>query len=389
MAVRAAAWRSGAVPMNPARRGASWIAPVAAILLAAMPNWLDVEIGLPRPLARELQLVVVSEAPKPAAPTGESPTVESLAVAVAPVTIPVPVETVRALPVQPLPQPRTVPSLAVVGVGLQGLVMRSEPGGGDRVRLVDEGTDLRDLGEEREASGRYWKRVLHPDGPEGWVASEFLVAWDGVDRATRAMKLLSRSAGVEPSMLPDRSWTLAPPEVRSITPDQLKESQTLSAWESFAACGPAATVAFARAVGHELTLDQAAAAARAVGWSGAFGMPGPRAELALLASIGIVAHQRGESEDTIDWKRVIGDVQAGLPVMVVTPRHYYVAEGYDAETGKLDLGNSALVLAGAQKQRWFSPDEIAWLGYGTPFTTIHLGPGPKPSEYLRATNAAY
>jgi hypothetical protein len=367
--------------------------PVAAIVLAAMPNWLDVEIGLPRPIARELQLIVVSEAPKPTAPAVESPAVESLAVAVAPVTIPVPVETVQALAIEPvvrpLPLPRTVPSLAVVGVGLQGLVMRSEPGGGDRVRLIDEGTDLRDLGEEREASGRYWKRVLHPDGPEGWVASEFLVAWDGVDRATRTVKLLSRSAGVEPAMLPDRSWTLAPPEVRSITPDQLKDSQTLSAWESFAACGPAATVAFARAVGQELTLDQAAAAARAVGWSGAFGMPGPRAELALLASIGIVAHQRGESEDTIDWKRVIGDVQAGMPVMVVTPRHYYVAEGYDAETGKLDLGSSALVLAGAQKQRWFSPDEIAWIGYGTPFTTIHLGPGPQPSEYLRATNAAF
>jgi hypothetical protein len=288
-----------------------------------------------------------------------------------------------------LTTPRTIPSLAVVGVGLQGLVMRSEPGGGDRIRLVDEGTDLRDLGEEQEAGGRYWKRVRHPDGPEGWVASDFLLAWDGVNRGLRMTKLLERSAGVDPLAERDRGWTLAPEELRSITPDQLKDGATLSRGEAFAACGPAAAVAFARATGHDLTLDQATTAARTVGWTAWGGMAGPRSELALLASIGINAHQRGESEDTIDWGRVIGDVQAGIPVMVVTPLHYYVAEAYDAETGRFDFGNSALTLAGARKERWFRPDEIAWLGYGTPFTTIHLGPGPQPSEYYRATNVAY
>jgi hypothetical protein len=267
--------------------------------------------------------------------------------------------------------------------------MRSEPGGGVQLRLVDEGTDLRDMGDELEAGGRFWKRVIHPDGPEGWVASEFLVSWDGVDRGVRTAKLLARSAGVNVTVERDRSWTMAPPEVRSITPDQLKDGQTLMPWETYAACGPAAAVAFARAIGHDLTLDEATAAARTVGWTAWAGMAGPRAELALLASIGITAHQRGESEETIDWERVIGDVQAGIPVMVVTPRHYYVAEGYDAETGKFDFGNSALILAGARKQRWFTPDEVAWLGYGTPFTTIHLGRGPQHSEYLRTTNGEY
>lgn len=384
MAVRATAWRTCAVPMYRPQRGASWIVPVVALVLAALPAWLGVEIGLPRPLARELQFVVVSEAPRPVAPAVQSP---SVAVAPAPPpTRDVP-DRVPAAPV--VPRPQTVPSLAVVGVGLQGLVMRSEPGGGERLRLVDEGTDLRDLGEEREAGGRYWKRVLHPDGPEGWVAADFLVAWDGVDRELRTMKLLSRSAGVEPLADRDRSWASAPPEVRSITPDQLKDGPTLSISEAYAACGPAAAVAFARAIGHDMTLDQATTAARTVGWNAWSGMAGPRAELALLASIGIEAHQRGESEDTIDWERVIGDVQAGVPVMVVTARHYYVAEGYDAETGKLDFGNSALTLAGAGKQRWFRPDEIAGLGYGTPFTTIHLGPGPQPTEYVRATTTSY
>ena len=42
----------------------------------------------------------------------------------------------------------------------------------------------------------------------------------------------------------DRSWMQAPPELRSITPDQLKDGQTLSSWEAYAACGPAASVAF-------------------------------------------------------------------------------------------------------------------------------------------------
>jgi hypothetical protein len=387
MAVRATAWRSCAVPMSRHQRGVPWLVPVVALLLAAMPSYLDVEIGLPRPLARELQLVVVSEAPKPPEPNVESPPV-------AVTSVPPPAQVASDPPQTPhvalaVTPPRTIPMQAVVGVGLQGLVMRSEPGGGDRIRLVDEGTDLRDLGEEQEAGGRYWKRVRHPDGPEGWVASDFLVAWDGVDRSLRTTKLLERSAGVEPLAERDRAWALAPPEVRSITPDQLEDSATLTSWEAFAACGPAAAVAFARAVGHDLTLDQATAAARTVGWNAWSGMAGPRAELALLASLGIPAHQRGESEDTIDWERVIGDVQAGIPVMVVTPRHYYVAEAYDAETGKLDFGNSALVLAGAEKERWFRPDEIAWLGYGTPFTTIHLGPGPQPSEYLRATTLSY
>jgi hypothetical protein len=353
-------------------------------MLATMPGWFGVDLKLPTPIAREVKLLVVSEAPKLPEPVVLAP--------VAPVDPPRPqTEVVIYQPPAPLeaPKTRTIPSVAVAGVGLQGLFMRSEPGGGERIRLVDEGTDLRDLGEEREAGGRYWKHVRHPDGVTGWVAAEFLVAWDGVDRNARTMKLISRSAGVESSIGLDRSWMQAPTELRSITPDQLKDGQTLSSWEAYAACGPAASVAFARAIGHEMTLDQATAAARLVGWSAAYGMQGPKSELALLASLGIEAHQRGESEDTIEWDRVIGDVQAGVPVMLVTPRHYYVAEGYDAATGKFDFGNSAMVLAAAGKQRWFTPDEVAWLGYGTPFTTIHLGQAPQPSKYLRAENAAY
>jgi hypothetical protein len=387
MAVRAAIWRSCAVPVARPRRDVPWIIPVIALLVAALPIWLGIDVGLPRPLAREIQVVVISERPKPVVAPADTSSIASI------ITLPLPV-TVGPFfgPSEPpavVERPRTRPSLAVVGVGLHGLVMRSEPASGDQVRLVTEGTDLRDLGEEREAGGRDWRKVAHPDGPIGWVAADFLVQWDGIDHEARTRALLKRTAGIETTETLDRTWMQAPPELRSITPDQIKDGQTLSSWEGYAACGPAAAVAFARAIGHELTLDQSVSAARRVGWTAWAGIPGPRAEMALLASLGIQAHQRGESEDEIDWERVIGDVQAGIPVMVVTAQHYYVAEGYDPATGKLDFGNSAMVLAGARHERWFTPAELDWLGYGSPFTTIHLGPGPQPSEYLRVANVVY
>jgi len=351
------------------------------MLLATLPAWLDLHLTLPSPWARELLTWTVSEAPKPVLVVEVQ---EEPAAVTQPLPLPLAIE--PDLPELPKSSPRPQPSLAVVGVGLQGLVLRSEAGAGERIRLVDEGTDLRDLGDEQEVAGRYWKRVAHPDGPEGWVASDFLLSWDGVDRRARTVALSARTAGVEPTAARDRSWAQVPPEFRSITPDQLKDGQTLSSWEAYSACAPAATVAFSRAIGQDLTLDQAVNAARGVGWNPAVGMPGPRAELALLASLGITAHQRGESLDTIDWDRVITDVQAGIPVIVVTARHYYVAEAYDAETGRFDFGNSSAVLAAARKGRWFTPDEMTWLGFGSPFTTIHLGPGPQPSKHVQAMN---
>lgn len=373
-------------------RDVPWIVPVVALVLATLPAWLRMEVGLPRPLARELSILVISEEPKPAPSRvevlpAEAEWPDSL--------VQLPVEDAAARIFQePEPEPGVVkpprqPSLTVVGVGVQGLVMRSEPAGGERIRLVDEGTDLRDLGEAEQASGRLWKRVALPDGPTGWVAGDFVVPWDGVDREGRRLALMARTAGDGPAASGDRSWMQAPPELRSITPDQLHDGKTLATWESFAACAPAATVAFSRAIGHDLTLDQAADAARQVGWNGWVGMPGPRAEMALLASLGIPAEQRGESEDEIDWDRVIGDVQAGIPVMVVTSQHYYVAEGYDAATGRFDFGNSATVLHTAGKRRWYAPEELAWLGFGSPFTTIHLGPAPQSSEYPRVATGTH
>ena len=379
----------GAVPIRPVPnyrpwRGAGLIVPFLAVLLVTVTAWNDTSIDVPALWTGDLEQTVLSE---------EQPPLELAAEPGAPTIDEVP-PAARANPEPSRPQPLVVtrpsrPMVAVVGVGVQGLLVRSAPGDGELMSVVDEGTDLNDLGEEREALGRNWHHIRGEDGRDGWVASDFLLRWDGVDRQARMAALFARSAEVATSAPRDRSWLEAPPEVRSITPDQLHDGQTLSSWEAFAACAPAATVAFARAIGHDLTLDEAVVAARKGGWGAARGMPGPRAEIALLASLGIEAHQRGESEDTIDWDRVIGDVQAGIPVMVVTVNHYYVAEKYDPETGRLDFGNSAMVLAGAHGKRWFLPSEIGWLGYGTPFTTIHLGKPPAPPSYARIGTLSY
>ena len=83
---------------------------------------------------------------------------------------------------EPVPSPSPAPPartdlspLVVRGTGRDGLVVRREPGG-ERVALADEGQTVTDLGEERLAEGRVWRRVRVPDGTEGWVAAAFLAA---------------------------------------------------------------------------------------------------------------------------------------------------------------------------------------------------------------------
>lgn len=384
MAVQALAVRDSARVERRSWRGFDLVAPLLVVLLAALPAWWGGSLDLPGISHQDAETVVLSEAPDVTVAFVPPPEVETGDVLGPPMPDMDAVVTAMSLSTRV-----TRPMVAVAGVGVQGLVVRSAPGDGEKLFVADEGTDLRDLGDEQQAYGRAWRHVRNADNVEGWVAADYLVSWDGIDGQARLAKLSARSAGVDPLAPRDRAWMDVAPEARSITPDQLKDGQTLSDWEAYAACGPAAAVAFARATGHDLNLDEAVVAARKVGWTAWQGMEGPRSELALLASLGIEAHQRGESEDEIDWDRVIGDVQAGLPVMVVTARHYYVAEKYDPATGQLDFGNSAEVLAGAHHERWFRPDQIAWIGYGTPFATIHLGKAQAPPDDTRASAVSY
>jgi hypothetical protein len=144
----------------------------------------------------------------------------------------------------------------------------------------------------------------------------------------------------------------------NLTPNQFQSG--LAASDAASACGPAAAVAFARFHGRNPTLQEAVNMAREVGWSPNAGMAGPASQVALLNKMGIQSHL----EQGVDWNRVAYAVQTGTPVILDSPSHYYVAEGYDPATGKFDFGNSALVLRASGGRRWLSPQELNQLGAG-------------------------
>jgi len=167
-----------------------------------------------------------------------------------------------------------------------------------------------------------------------------------------------------------------------LTPNQLFGGRSLTLREAMAACGPAAAVAFANATGRPITLDRAVAVARQIGWTPEFGMTGPYGEVALLSRLGIPSI----IEIGTDAAKIAREVQAGRPVIIRTsgngrniPGHYFVAERYDAGSGRFDLAQSALVLRGAAGRRWYSIREIATLGAGVPTHTIYLAAAGRPA----------
>jgi hypothetical protein len=182
----------------------------------------------------------------------------------------------------------------------------------------------------------------------------------------------SQQAGLVPSGRAGVELAQATRDGRGdLTPNQLTDGRTLNREEALAACGPAAAVAFARAVGREVTLDAAVALAREVGWTPSRGMAGPSSQVALLKRLKIAA----TLEAGVDRAKVVREVQAGRPVIVRTggdPGHYLVAERYEPASGKFDFGASAAVLREAGGSRWFGLEEIRSLGVGPPTHAIYL-----------------
>ena len=164
-----------------------------------------------------------------------------------------------------------------------------------------------------------------------------------VVRGARAAEGLDRLGPVAASGTRAQQSSAADDVRGSLTPNQLTAGRTLTREEALAACGPAAAVAFARARGREVTLDQAVALARQVGWTAERGMAGPDSQVALLARLQIPATLEGG----IDRAKIAREVQAGRPVMIRTlggRGHYFVAERYDPQSGRFDFGESAAVL---------------------------------------------
>lgn len=158
----------------------------------------------------------------------------------------------------------------------------------------------------------------------------------------------------------------------NLSPNQFTEGQAqgLSAEEALAVCGPAAAVAFARANGRNPTLREAKELAQNLGlWDASQGMHGPGSQVQLLQKMGIEARM----EPGTDWTKVAAQVQAGKPVIVDTPSHYFTVSGYDPQTGQFEFGQSAGVLRASKGRTRFRPDEIAGLGMGAPRATIFLG----------------
>lgn len=174
----------------------------------------------------------------------------------------------------------------------------------------------------------------------------------------------------------------------NLTPNQLFGGRALTAQEALAACGPAAAVAFAQAIGRPVTLDRAVAVARTVGWTPARGMSGPYGEVALLQRLNVpVSIEAGVSAG-----RVKRELLAGRPVIIRTsgrgpdiPGHYFVAERIDPATGRVDLAQSALVLRSSGGRRWYALHEISSLGTGTPTHAIYLAQGGGNSTLAAAS----
>lgn len=101
-------------------------------------------------------------------------------------------------------------------------------------------------------------------------------------------------------------------------------------------CGPAAAMAFARAMGRDPSVQEVEQKAFQHGFSEA-GM-GEDGVVALSQDLGAPAHAEAGK---IDWDKVKSQLQQGKPVIVHMEGHYFVAEGYDPQTGRIDFGTSA------------------------------------------------
>jgi hypothetical protein len=136
-------------------------------------------------------------------------------------------------------------------------------------------------------------------------------------------------------------------------------------------CGPIAAQAFVRTQGRNPTLREALDLARNLGViSAETGMKGIESTATLIRKLGGTA-----TVGKVDRNQIIREVQAGRPVIVDTDAgsrgHYFVVEGYNPQTGRFDLGNSARSLRASGGRTEYTLEEIASLGFGSPAGAIY------------------
>lgn len=222
---------------------------------------------------------------------------------------------------------------------------------------------------------------LHAKDPNAWQAGvDFALdtaeksgwsQWFGAARAG-----IGDRQGIGGTPLPQGGQSTSS-SFASLTPDQFGSG--LSSEDAYAACGPAAAIAFARKNGRNPTMAEAVNLAKQVGWTPGQGMAGPASQVQLLEKMGVAAKLEG-----VDGAKIAADVQRGNPVIIDTPGHYFVAERYDAASGKFDWGNSARSLKASGGNTWYSVDELARLGMGAPRNAVYLDSPESPSPSVVA-----
>lgn len=120
----------------------------------------------------------------------------------------------------------------------------------------------------------------------------------------------------------------------ALVPNQFGDP-SLSTDEAYAACGPAAAVAFARSQGRNPSLREALDLAKQVGWTAQGGMNGMGNQQRLLKAMGLEA-----DVGAADERNMAQAVQGGAVVSVSTAAHYFVADAYNPKTGQFHVGAS-------------------------------------------------
>jgi flagellum-specific peptidoglycan hydrolase FlgJ len=133
-------------------------------------------------------------------------------------------------------------------------------------------------------------------------------------------------------------------------PDQFNVG--LAADEAYAACGPVAAVAFAQAFGRNPTPAEALALAKESGWTAAGGMNGISNEKRLLDKMQLPSRL----EFGANWEHIQADALRKQPVILSTPGHYFVIDGYDPSNGAYHVGQSGKVYRGGSE--WMTPGQI-------------------------------
>ncbi len=126
-------------------------------------------------------------------------------------------------------------------------------------------------------------------------------------------------------------------------------------------CGPTAAIDFVNQFGRNPTAMEALNLAKEVGWNEQ-GMNGPQRAVNLINRLGVPARLAAPDPNTIR-----AEVEAGRPVIIDTPGHYYQIIGYNAQTGGFVMGDAVGRRAGANG---LPLDRLGTLGFGAARTAI-------------------